>query len=86
MEIKKVSGGQLRPYSDSVYVFEVTSDKPEDEVEKHCTQEVKRCNNKSQGGRFDGSCSFPFGLNSYYKFSKVTDNKYRYTVCEPYTG
>ena len=85
-KVKNIRYGQVASYKDSIYEYEVISEVPESEVEKHCITEVKPCKNKSQGSSFHGSCSFPFGLNSYYKFNKVADNTYRYTVCSPYTG
>ena len=85
MEVKNIRGGQVRPYADSIYQYKITSDKPEEKVEEHCAKEVHRCSNKLQGGCFTGSTGFPFGLDSYYKFNKMSDGKFSYTVCEPYT-
>jgi len=84
LKVTPIRGGQLRPYADSVYEYEIESTLDPKETENHCTAKVKPCQNK--GSDFSGSCSFPFGLNSFYSFSKIAENKYNYKVCEPYTG
>jgi len=76
--------GQVRPYADSVYEYEIESDLKEAKVRKFCTEILKPSENIGSG--FTGACSFPFGLNSYYSFWKTGDNSYNYKVCCPYTG
>ena len=86
IKVKQLHFGQMGAYRDSIYDFEIISAKPEDEVEKYCTTEIRKCGIKDQGACFSGNCGFPHDLNSYYKFRKTGENTYRYTVCEPYTG
>ena len=81
-----VRGGQLRAYSDSIYEYIIESNEPKNMVERYCTASVHKCKNKHQSGTFDGSCGFPFGLDSYYKLIEISEHRYRYTVCSPYTG
>ena len=83
-EVKEISGGQLRPYADSVYVYEVKSEEPKEEVEKYCMKEVHHSGHK--GSDFSGSCDFPFGLSSFYSFFEKAPGIYTYKVCEPYAG
>lgn len=82
----KVQGGQVASYKDSIYRFIVQCFLPEEQVEELCKLYCRNSNNKLQGGNFNGSCSFPFGLNSFYRFNKLAYGVYEYTVCEPYTG
>lgn len=82
-EVKR--SGQVRSHADSIYEYEVETALPEYEVKRFCTSFLKPSKHEG-GGSFSGACSFPHGMDSFYKFEKLEDNKYRYTVCSPYTG
>ena len=82
---KNLHYGQIRPYADSIYEYEIKTTLHKDEVKRFCTLFL-RPSKIEHAGRFDGSCNFPHGLNSYYKFTKLSENKYHYIVCGPYTG
>ncbi len=77
--------GQVRLHADSIYRYEVSSNLSEEEVKRFCTTFLYPSKNEG-GGTFNGSCDFPHGLDSFYKFEKIGDNKYEYTICRPYTG
>jgi len=90
-EVKTISwkvlrAGQVRPYADSVYEYEIESNIHENQVKEFCFTFLKRVNSKNKGNNFSGNCSFPYGLSAYYQFTKVEEGKYLYTVCNPYTG
>lgn len=85
-KVKKIRGGQISSYKDSIYEYEIESKMPAEKVESYCREVVRRCVHKSQGGCFTGSCKFPFGLERYYKFTTLDKGRYNYTVCEPFTG
>ncbi|MCK5015678.1 MAG: hypothetical protein KAS32_01285 [Candidatus Peribacteraceae bacterium] len=90
-EIKTVSwkilqAGQLRSYADSIYEYEIESTIHENRIKEFCFQFLKKVDPKHKGNQFNGSCNFPFGLSSFYSFTKIEDNKYHYKVCSPYTG
>lgn len=82
---KTLHDGQMRLCADSVYEYEIFTDLRESSVKEFCTKFL-RPSKIEFAGCFNGSCSFPHGLNSYFKFTKKDDNKYYYIVCEPYTG
>ena len=92
---KQIQAGQLRPYADSIYEYEITTnikgmlynetDEEYDKIKEFCTEILYPSKNEGGGG-FNGSCSFPHGLNSYYKFVKRDRGSYHYIVCQPYTG
>ena len=82
---KCLQAGQVRPYADSIYEYELETTLHITEVKRFCTLFL-RPSKIEHAGRFDGSCSFPHGLNSYYKFTKKSDTNYHYIVCSPYTG
>lgn len=79
-----IRAGQVGPYKDSVHKFKVTSDLPEAEVKRFCTETLMRSNNQSNSGCYNGSCGFPFGLSSYFRFVKLEEGVYEYMVCQPY--
>jgi hypothetical protein len=85
-DVKVTHSGQKRRYGDSYYEFTITSDKPESEVEKYCTEIVRECGlttsdylaNERLKGR-------PFGdhFRPNYEFRKVRDGEYFYRVTSP---
>lgn len=83
---KVLRAGQARAYQDSVYDFEITSDEPENIVKTYCLTKLRRVKteNEKKGYTHNGTCGFEFGLNSFYTFNKFGENKYRYTVTEPF--
>lgn len=82
--VEAIQLGQVGPYKDSIYKFKVISDLPLSEVKEFCTKTLRRSKNESPNGCYTGSCGFPFGLSSYFRFKKVAEGEYEYTVCEPY--
>ena len=82
-----VSEGQVRPYADSVYIYDVTA--PEgatDEQVWEACQTLRKCANRDQNRGHNGSCSFPYGMQSFGSLKPIEGNSYRYSVTEPYTG
>lgn len=86
IQVIKVQGGQIASYKDSIYEFIVQSYLHEEQVEELCKLYCRNSTHKVKNGNFNGSCSFPFGLESFYKFERIGYGVYRYIVCEPYTG
>ena len=82
ISIKCVSSGQVAAYKDSIYAYEIESDMREFEVKDFCIRQLKKA--EHEGSNFSGCCAFPFGLNSFYSFTKIGANSYRYRVCDPY--
>jgi len=84
---KNTHSGQKRAYGDSFYEYDVRSELPADEVECVCctkvcaaipeTQWRDEC--KAQRGSMEAH------FRNHYKFSKIGDGHYFYSVCFPYT-
>ena len=85
MKVVTKHSGQVRPYGDSVYDFEITSGMSPGEILALCKKYLYNSNNRKDDATHNGSCGFPFGLESFFSFVKIGENKYRYTVTEPYT-
>ena len=86
IEVEQLRYGQVGPYKDSVYEFVIKTDLPEHDVKRFCTTFLRGGKHQVDSGKFDGNCSFPFGLESYFKFHKKDDGSYYYITCHPYTG
>jgi hypothetical protein len=84
LKVEIVRSGQVKAYQDSIYEYIITATCPEEEVKNICLTEIYPCNPEYKGSNFSGHCSFPFGLNNFYSFSKKSENQYRYIVCSPY--
>lgn len=80
--IRCLHDGQVAAYKDSIYSYEIESDMSAGLVKHFCTRKLKKA--EHEGTDFSGSCSFPFGLNPFYSFTKTGDNSYKYIVCQPY--
>lgn len=82
---KCLRGGQLFPYGDSVYDYEIEISEPasDDEVWKLC-QTFKRAYHRDDNQKHNGHCGFPFALDSYGSLKRTGETSYRYTVTEPY--
>ena len=84
-----IRAGQVSAHKDSIYEYKVYSDRPEAQVKTFCTTILEpyagheAADDKAQ---FNGSCSFPYGLESFYAFRKLAENTYYFIVCRPYTG
>jgi len=80
-----VQCGQPRPYADSVYVFDITADPSATEAQVwEYGQTLRSARNRDDNQRHDGSCGFPFGLQSYGSLRNPAVGKWRYSVTEPY--
>jgi hypothetical protein len=86
IEKKILRSGQARRYQDSVYEYEIKSDEGFDKTKEHCLSVVCKCNveNEKKDYIHDGSCGFPFGLDSFYTFTDQGKGVYRYTVTHPF--
>jgi len=87
-KVNQIREGQRLPYQDSIYEYIINSDLPEEEVKQKCLTEVRKCAPERHAGleQYSGHCGFPFGLDSFYRFRKLEENKYQYIVVEPFTG
>ena len=79
--------GQKRRYGDSFYEYEVTSDRPAEEVEQVCREHIHKAIPKSEW-LIDYSkrgCSLENAFRPHYEFQKRGDGRYFYQVCRLYT-
>ena len=75
-EVRILNNGIKRPYADTKYEYEVTTDETnEEEVKRYCTEQVHRAS-KSEADDRGWS-------ETYYEFRKIGENTYRYTVVIP---
>lgn len=82
---KVLHSGQVRRYADSVYSYEVVVfGKGTDEEIWELCQSLKKAAYRKDGYQHNGTCGFPFGLNSFGSLSKKGENSYIYTVTYPY--
>lgn len=87
--IKHIRSGQVRPYADSVYAYEIETTPGDDTMAWDTfqnTPRLKKANHRKDAESHDGHCGFPFGLSSYGSLKDISSNgtKWRYTVTEPY--
>jgi hypothetical protein len=80
-EVKTIRFGQPRPYADSEYEFEITSECGEWVVKQFCTNILKQCTQDYAHWNKNDANSY-FG--GYYTFSKTSDNTYKYYVKKPF--
>lgn len=79
--------GQKRAYGDSFYEYDISSDRPPDEVEKVCRELIRKAIPKSEwlaDYRTPGN-SMEKAFRPHYEFKSVGDGKYRYVVTTLYT-
>lgn len=77
--------GQKRAYGDSFYEYEVSSDRPADEVEAVCATHVYKAMSKAQyDAEYKASPTASNHFRSHYTFRKVGEGRYSYSVCFPY--
>lgn len=93
IKYEKVRSGQLGSHKDSVTEIKIITDETNPNyIKRFCTEFLLPCKNEANkpGCSFTGTCSFPYGLESFYSFRDVgmEDNMhvYTYKVCYPYTG
>jgi hypothetical protein len=86
---KCIKSGQAGPRKDSVWQYEIESDLPATEVLLQCTLNLgrgvnpaNRCNQMSQ---HNGSCEYPFGLDSFYAIIETADGRWMFSMVQPYT-
>lgn len=82
---KNTHSGQKRAYGDSFYEYDVRSELPADEVERVCREKINTAIPESQWReecKVDRSMAAHF--RHHYKFSKIGDGHYFYSVCSPY--
>jgi len=80
--------GQKRAYGDSFYEYTIKTDKPADEVEEYCTENVMKCGLTTEEYLADeraGVKDFGDHFRSNYTFRKSRDSEYRYIVTRPST-
>jgi len=84
---KTICAGQVRSYADSIYKYEIKSPLDIEHVEAVARDRIDRLHKvTNKGWCFSGSCSFPFGLEPYFRLSKDGDGSYTLLICQPYTG
>lgn len=65
-----------RPYADEEIKYEITAEgMTEEEVKQYCTEKVHRA--------FKAETDDRYWHETYYKFCKIGENKYLYTVVVP---
>jgi len=80
--VKTIQYGQPRPYADSYYEYEIESEGfYEQDILDFCTKVLKPCSQKRSEWNTESEGSYFAG---YYEFNKISDNKYRYFVVNPY--
>lgn len=86
MKAERIRAGQKAAYMDSVYEWEVTEvgTTPEEELWQWCKEELHWCMHRDDAQDHNGHCGFPHGLMSYGSLIKLGEDKWRYTVTEPY--
>lgn len=78
--------GQRREYGDSFYDYDVTSDLPAEQVERICAEKVRSAIPEAQYvAEYRAKPSADLHFRNHYKFRKVGDGRYVYSVCFPYT-
>lgn len=91
--VTRMRAGQVRPYGDTVYewLIEITEAKEEDVTDKdvwdYCQKNLQDVEGRRKDGYIhDGSCGFPFGLESFASLDKdpTMPLTWRYTVTEPW--
>lgn len=90
-EVTVIHEGQVRRYGDSIYRYQIASNYSEHIIKGFCTGVLYPATHEAPNAKYNGSTNFPFGLDSYYKFSRMGINEkgnqiYEYVVCRPYTG
>lgn len=79
--------GQKKAYGDTFYEYDVTSDRPADEVEKVCSERVYRAipHAEWQADYRSPGCSMEKAFRPHYSFKALGDGRYRYVVTLLYT-
>ena len=81
MNIDTIRSGQVRPYADTVDAYQITG-ATRDEIIEHYQLNTER---ERPGYRHDGSCNFPFGLESFWTLTE-TGEGFKLSITRPYCG
>ena len=73
LKLNTLQSGQVAPYKDTVYKYILMTDMEIHTAHFFCVENIQRCNIRNIGSDFSGSCSFPFGLERYHKFTPVNE-------------
>ena len=85
VRVKNTHSGQKKAYGDSFYEYEVTSNRPADEVETICAEHVyKAIPEKKYLEEYRAKPSADLHFRAHYKFKALPDGSYFYSVCFPY--
>ena len=81
-----IRAGQARAYQDSVYEFKVETTQGTDAEAWELCQSLCRAIHRKDEIRHDGSCAFPFGLETFGSLKKLKEDgtEWRYCVTSPY--
>ena len=83
-EVEVIREGQPRAYADSEYEYIITTTNvSEFDVKRFCTSVVRP--NKQEVKDWDVHNADSY-FGGYHMLEKLSENKYRYYVKEPYTG
>lgn len=83
---RNTHSGQKRAYGDSYYEYQITSDKPADEVERICSENIHPAMSLAQyQDEYRANPSAENHFRRHYTFKKKPDGSYFYSVCSPYT-
>lgn len=92
IEATKIHSGQYKRYGDSFYVWEITTDEPEEKVIDYCFRELYK-KDQPLPSKEEWSAAIKIGgehardmnyyFRGYYTLGK-TEKGYKFTICEPY--
>lgn len=86
MKVTNTHYGQKHAYGDSFYEYEIETDKPADDVEKVCREQVYKAMPKDQyQAENRANPSMENAFRPHYTFKSRGDGKYFYSVCSLYT-
>lgn len=85
LESTLIRGGQHHPYGDTVTSYQLTLRPNADDKDIwEEAQKLRPAQHRRDGVNHDGSCGFPFGLDSFGSLNRTMTTKATYTVTEPY--
>ena len=86
-QVKKTHSGQHRAYGDTSNEYEIRSSNDRSDVEKHCREHVHKCDLPYQQwvDEHNANRTAENHFRRYYRFNKIGDDLYFYSVIFPFT-